>query len=40
MRNLNFLEAITLFSTVIFVQVFNASYVNAALCPVSNGVIN
>jgi hypothetical protein len=40
MKNLNILKAITLFSAVIFLQVFSASDVKAALCPVSNGVIN
>jgi hypothetical protein len=40
MKNLNILKAITLFSAVTFLQVFSASDVKAALCPVSNGVIN
>ena len=40
MKNLNILKAITLFCAVIFLQVFSASDVKAALCPVSDGVIN
>jgi len=40
MKNLNILKTITFFSAVIFLQIFSASDVKAALCPVSNGVIN
>ncbi len=40
MKNLNIFKVITLFSAVIFLQAFSANTANAALCPVSNGVIN